>query len=88
VSVVSSGGRGQFRREISLSPRRLAALLAERNLEVTLEHTLIALKGDELGVKWFNQLNVAAGVGRGSRLNRAAVDLARIDCGPGRLRLW
>lgn len=78
AAVVSSAGRGLIRRETSLSPQRLAALRSGRNLEVTLERTLIALKTSGAGEVWFNQLNVAGGVGGGSGFNRAAVDLGRI----------
>ncbi len=76
--VVASSMRGIRRRELALSSQRLRALLTGRNLEVTLERTLAALKS-----RWFNQLNAAGGVGGGNGFNRAAVDLGRFYVGAG-----
>jgi hypothetical protein len=85
VIVVPSTMRGIPRRELTLSPQRLRALLAGRHLEVTLERTLVSLKAGDESEIWFNQLNIAGGVGGGNAFNRAAVDLGRFSVRDGKL---
>jgi hypothetical protein len=80
ADVVPTERRGRRRRELTLSCERLRALQDGERLEETLERTLMSLiAGEALPWEWFNQLNIAAGVGGGTRLNRAAVDLARFS---------
>lgn len=79
-AISRSTGRGRARRAMRLSAARLSALLGERNLEVTLERTLVALMADGESAGWCNQLNIAAGVGGGVHFNRVAVDLCRLPC--------
>lgn len=83
--VVRSTRRGIPRRELTLSPRRLRALLAGRDLEVTLERTLVSLKAGDESAVWFNQMNIAGGLGGGNGFNRAAVDLGRFCVWDGKL---
>jgi hypothetical protein len=83
--VVPSSMRGIPRRELALSPERLRALLAGRDLEVTLERTLVSLKARDGSAVWFNQLNVSGGVGGGNGFNRAAVDLGRFSVRNGKI---
>jgi len=85
VVVVPSSMRGIPRRELTLSAQRLRALLAGRNLEGTLERTLTSLKASDESSVWFNQLNVAGGVGGGNGFNRAAVDLGRFSGRGGKM---
>jgi hypothetical protein len=85
--IVPSTMRGIPRRRLALSPRRLRALLAGRDLEVSLERTLISLKAADKSMVWFNQFNVAGGVGGGNGFNRAAVDLGRFSVLGGKLRV-
>jgi hypothetical protein len=85
--IVPSTMRGVLRQELRLSPPRLVALLAHRDLEVTLERTLVALANRNEQEAWFNQLNVAGGVGGGNAFNRVAVDLGQVTLADRALRL-
>jgi hypothetical protein len=76
--VVASNGRGAIRREPRLSVERMQALLQGRDIEVTLERTIIAVLKDGDTHAWGNQFNVAGGVGGGNAYNRTAVDLVRL----------
>lgn len=75
--IVPSAKRGIPRRELFLSAPRLQALLEGHNLEPSLERSLVSLMTSEESAVWFNQLNVAGGVGGGNGFNRVAVDLGR-----------
>jgi len=87
AEIAPSTRRGLLRREIRLSARRLEALLTGRNMEVTLERTIVALRMNAEGESWANQLNVGAGIGGGTALNRVAVDVARLTGAGKQLRL-
>jgi hypothetical protein len=78
IAVVPSSGRGVIRRETRLTPERLQTVLAGRDVEVTLERTILSILQDGETSWWGNQFNVAGGVGGGTTYNRTAVDLVHV----------
>ena len=70
---------GMPRRALNLSVELLKAMLQGRFVEEVLQRTLVSvMPGIGNNPIWFNEFNVAGGLGDGSDYNRVAVDLGRV----------
>jgi hypothetical protein len=81
MPLIPSRGRGRRRQELRLRPGRLAVLLRGHKVEEVLQRTIVALMGTRTWEVWFNELNIAGGLGGGVAFNRVAVDLGRVTRG-------
>jgi hypothetical protein len=78
--AVRPGGRGQLRRVTELSLGRIDAnVYDQENWELTVERTIVASQMNRPGCNydWYNQFNVASGIGGSDEGRRTAIDLVR-----------